>query len=383
MRLNSVCKAVLLFAALSSSAVAQYATGFEGLTASATGTTLTGQDSFYLPAGSIDFKAFTYAGSSLGVPANPNGGSVFVAGTGPGSPTFARAQRDLTYGTGTWRLGFDILGLFTGTPPSAQNLGSFSVQPFPGSQGFIALATLTDPVTATNWNVNYVWFDAAGVQLQEVVPDPAFQSLSLNHWYRWETDVNLTTNQILEVRLVDLATNTTATYVPVGRYLLGGTTPAPTPSGFRMFAGGGVSGNTLAFDNVSIDTFTPPCSSLTVGGSGQPASTLTFDLTGAAAQAPALLLIGVHEGTTVMQIGVLGTLSLGLAQPLVPVMMGLTDATGAASLSINVPPGNLPLVTLFAQAMTVVFTPPSHGPPSLDFCTSDVESFEFGGPSIN
>ena len=150
-----------------------------------------------------------------------------------------------------------------------------------------------------------------------------------------------------------------------------------------MFGGGGVGGNTLAFDNVSIGDFTPPCSSLTVGGSGQPSTTLTFDLTGAAAQAPAILLIGVLEGTTVMQFGVLGTLSLGLAHPYAPSMMGLTDPTGAASLSINVPPGHLPQMTLFAQAMTVLFTPPSHGPPSLAFCTSDVESFEFGGLAIN
>ena len=378
MRPDSACTAALLIAALSSSAVGQYASGFEGLTASATGTTLTGQDSFYLPAGSNDFKAFTYAGSSLGVPANPSGGSVFVAGTGPGAPTFARAQRDLTYGTGTWRVGFDILAQFSGTLPSSQNLGSVSVQPFPGSQGFIALATWTDPVTASTWNVNYVWFDAAGVQLQEVVSVPGFLSLSINHWYRWETDVNLTTNQILAVRLVDLATNTTATYLPVGRYLLGGTTPAPTPTGFRMFAGGGFSGNTLAFDNVSIGGFTPPCSNLTVGGSGQPGSTLTFDLTGAAPQAPAVLMIGLQEGTTVHQFGVLGTLTLGLAHPYTPRMMGLTDATGAASLSINVPPGNLPQLTKFAQAMTIVFTPGSHGPPSRTYCTSDVESFEWG-----
>jgi hypothetical protein len=80
----------------------------------------------------------------------------------------------------------------------------------------------------------------------------------------------------------------------------------------------------------------------------------------------------------VIRIGVLGTLSLGLEQPIVPVMMGLTDANGAASLEIRVPPGNLPLLTLFAQAMTVVFTPPNHGAPSLDFCTTDVVPFLLG-----
>ena len=66
---------------------------------------------------------------------------------------FGRAQRDMSYsdGTGVWTAGFDILTTYTGVLPSAQNAGSVSIQPFPGSQSFIALARWTDATTATRW----------------------------------------------------------------------------------------------------------------------------------------------------------------------------------------------------------------------------------------
>jgi hypothetical protein len=276
MRLDPNCVLVLSLLACATPAVAQYATGFEGLTASAAGTALTGQDGYYLPAGSVTFNAFTYAGNSLGVPANPGGGNIFVAGTGPGSPTFARAQRDLVFGTGTVRIGFDVLAQFGGTLPSAQNLGSVSLQPSATAQSFIALARWSDPLTAANWNADYVWFDAAGTSLTESVGDPGFQNLAVNHWYRWETDVDFATNQVLQVRLTDLTTLLTASFDPVGRFMTGGAASAPAPTAFRMFAGGGVAGNTLAFDNIGIDDFTVPCADLAVGGSGAPGGTLTL-----------------------------------------------------------------------------------------------------------
>jgi hypothetical protein len=109
------------------------------------------------------------------VPANPGGGSIFVAGNGPGSPVFARAQRDLVFGTGTWRIGFDVLAQYAGTLPTAQNLGSVSLQPSATAQSFIALARWTDVNTATNWNADYVWFDAAA-SLAESIGDPGFRT---------------------------------------------------------------------------------------------------------------------------------------------------------------------------------------------------------------
>jgi hypothetical protein len=241
-------------ALLASVASAQYSTGFEGVAGSPAGTVLTGQDGYYLPAGTVnvDFLAFTYAGNALGVTPNPTGGSQFVSVTGPGAGTFGRAQRDFAYSPGKSTIAFDIHASYIGVLPASQNLGSVSMQPFPGSQSFISLATWTDINTATTWAMNYVYFDAAGVQVQEAILDPAFQNLSVSTWYRWETDIDLVTNAITCARITNLATGTMAVYPIVGRYMLGGTAGSTAPTGYRIFSGGGAAGNTLAFDNVAI-----------------------------------------------------------------------------------------------------------------------------------
>ena len=64
---------------LATSVAAQYSTDFEAptFTGSAAGTGVNGQDGFYIPAvtGSIDASIYTYAGNTVGVPANANGGA--------------------------------------------------------------------------------------------------------------------------------------------------------------------------------------------------------------------------------------------------------------------------------------------------------------------
>lgn len=117
-----------------------------------------------------------------------------------------------------------------------------------------------------------------------------------------------------------------------------------------------------------------PCSDLTVTGSGGNNTTLTFALSGGAPRSPALMVVGDTTGQFSINIGNLGTLELGLLPPFGLVSMGFTDASGAASTSVRVP-RNAPGLDLFAQGFTVQF---SANPPSLDFCTSDVESFRFG-----
>lgn len=288
-------------------------------TGSAGGTVITGQDAFYIPVvDSQDGLVYTYTGNALGLPQNPNGGSQFAGVTGgaPALPVpFARAQRDISYGDGggggdsdccidngtpgcddpdcqqavcdfdpfccdstwddicaghaadlcgdlcgvggggIWTVSFDIATTFVGKLPSAQNIGSFSTQLFPNAATFIALARWTDPATAANWNADYVWFNAAGTQLTEQVDDPGFQNLEIDHWYRWSTTFDLDTNQITEVTLTDLTTNTTVTHNPVDKYLWGGAAGAPAPNGFRFFAGAAtVEGNAIGFDNVDIST---------------------------------------------------------------------------------------------------------------------------------
>lgn len=247
--------AVVLAAAAGASA--QYQDNFEAplYTGSAAGDDLVGQNGYYnpIPASSVSGKVHTYAGNPYGLPQNPNGGRQFVAAEGPGGGIFSRNQKDTPYtGVGIWTAAYDFAIAYTGVAPASQNLGSFSTQVFPGAATFIALATWTDPATATNWNADYIWFDAAGTQIQAQVPNPAFQNLALNHWYRWSTTWNMATNQILEVAITDLTTNVTTVQPIADRYLFGGAAGAPLPTGFRMFGGGGTAGNVTAWDNISI-----------------------------------------------------------------------------------------------------------------------------------
>lgn len=240
-------------------AFAQFESDFDSLAASADGTILTGQGTpaYYLPVnpGSTDFEVYTYSANTLRLPQNPTGGTQFIAGVGQADGNFERAQKDMVYGagTGTWTAAFDIAATYTGQLPTAQNIGSFSIQPFPGSQSFIALARWDDVATAAEWNADYVWFDVNGAQLTESVPNPDFQNLAIDHWYRWATTFSLDTNQILEVSLTDLTTGDVFTHNPADRWLEGGSGGSATPTGFRFFAGSSTAaGNVLGFDNISI-----------------------------------------------------------------------------------------------------------------------------------
>lgn len=259
--------ASLLVSLAAAQAPAGYTSLFEGIAGSPTGVDIwdplqpigtPGIDNYYWPAGttSVPHQVFTYAGNTLNVPMNPNGIVQFLAGTGPGGgTTYSRAQRDLSYGcnTGRWTFGTDVLVQFNGTLPATQNVGSLSAQPFPGGQSFIMLLRWSDVTTATTWNADYVWFDSvAAAQLTESVADPGFQNLAVNTWYRWETDVDLTSNRILEVRITDLLTNVTVSNAPLDRYMEGGSLGSAPPTGFRFFAGGSGAGNTIAWDNPRI-----------------------------------------------------------------------------------------------------------------------------------
>jgi hypothetical protein len=180
-----------------------------------------------------------------------------VAGTGPANSFFARAQRDVTFAiSDCWSCSFDVAVKYLGTLPAAQNVGSFSTQLFPGEATIILLARWVDVNTATNWNADIIWFDDAGNQLTEQIPDPHFQNLSKDEWYRWGFKFDLGTNQVRESCISFLSTGETYTYLPTNRYLWGGAAGAPPPTGFRLFAGasGGpeFAGTTLAFDNIDI-----------------------------------------------------------------------------------------------------------------------------------
>jgi hypothetical protein len=267
--------ALLLAAAGSADLVTDFeAPDYNG---SAAGVVLAGQQGWYNPvAGCADYYVFTYADNAFGVPQNPTGDDQFVAGEhGDWADSHARAEHDNTYTEEIWTVAFDICTRNIGELPALDNLGSYSFQPFgdyaaPSSRGCIILYTWFDVNTATNWNVSYVIYDDLGLPTPNyppvgAYPDPAWQNLEVDHWYRLSHIIDYTQNRIVEVSITDLNTNDTTTVTdPVDPatgaqfYLGGGANPGalPLPTGFRFFTGGGVSdaqpGNTVACDNLVV-----------------------------------------------------------------------------------------------------------------------------------
>jgi hypothetical protein len=241
--------------ALPGIAAAQYLQDFEALNGSPAGVVLTGQDGYYLPTGSTDFKCYTYAGNALGVVQNPDGGAQFIGGTGPGDGvTYARAERGVTFGPGRWELWYDFCGIYTGAPPGSNNLGSFSMRQASVNTVHINLLTWVDPANPTAINSTYIAYDQNGIQfpIPGTPPGPEWANLPPNHWYRARTVVDLDQNTIIEVGIRDLSGGNEAVYNPTGWYLIGGAAGGLPPDGIRFFGGGGTPGNTTCWDNTII-----------------------------------------------------------------------------------------------------------------------------------
>ncbi len=243
---------------------ADYVSGFEGLVGSWSGEPLTGQDGYYLPPGteSVDFLVYTYLDNQLMLPENPTGGLQFIGGTGPAGNVYARAQRDMSFaGDPVWNLAYDFAAAYLGSPPSANNIGSFSLR----NEGaavthYIHLMAWVDPATPTNFTAFFMGYDAAGNQHAQpgVSPGPAWENLDLNHWYRAWAKIDLDLNMFLEVGIIDLDTGVEEVFYPTDWYLAGGAGGASAmPESFRFFAGGSVAGNVLAFDNIEIVNLPP------------------------------------------------------------------------------------------------------------------------------
>ena len=120
------------------------------------------------------------------------------------------------------------------------------------------------------------------------------------------------------------------------------------------------------------------CATLTVTGTGAPGTSVVLTIDGSAAGAFAALAIGDTAGTTTIPLGSLGSLTLGLAQPFIALPMGMTNANGDVSRTIQVPNGTSG-IDLFGQGVTMVFTPPTGpGLPTITFCTTNVVPFHLG-----
>ncbi len=316
---------------------AQYTSDFENLNASAGGTVLTGQDGFYLPAG-VDFNAYTYAGNVLGFVQNPVGGEQFVAGEGPGDGTnYARAQRDITWGAGYVELEYDVAGQFLGTGTTVDNVGSFSVQPYPGSQDYIHLFSWVDPndpVAFKAWymsyNVNGGIHNAPGIS-----PGVAWDNLDVNHWYRFGTVLDFATNRIVYAWVTDLHTGLSDGVVLTDWYMEGGAAGKPAPTGFRFFAGGGNgSDNALAWDNMSSESVDFLA---TLDGSCPGA--VRLNITGATPSGKVAIVVGTNGGEFTNPNPPCPGITIDLTPPFLTGFPKIVKADANGNLSL---PGQLP-----------------------------------------
>jgi hypothetical protein len=248
-----------LVLSLAGTAAAQYGTDFEAFTASALGTPCAGQDGFYVPAvaGSIDGNLHTYAGNTLGIPANTNGGANFWAGVSAGGTAFARSQRAFTLPTGRIHVAFDVCCNYIGAAVTpTNNIGSFSFQPSTGSIYVNVLAAFPAGTVfpPTTWDANVV----AGTvtpptTATTILGDPAFQGLALGVWHRWAFTIDLATGFHVDFRITNGVTGITTVHVPAVPLLLPlSSVGAPLPTDFRFFAGGTTAGNVFAIDNFEI-----------------------------------------------------------------------------------------------------------------------------------
>lgn len=138
----------------------------------------------------------------------------------------------------------------------------------------------------------------------------------------------------------------------------------------------------------SMAAFLGAQSDLTVGGTLTSGGTVIFSVTGAPASSPTAVLVSTSAGQTTVGLG----LTIDLAAPFLPIAIASTDATGALSVTLNIPtvPASLSqTLNLNAQAVTVDLSgftvptlPGAGGPgsggfqiPTFTFVKSDVEAF--------
>ena len=124
------------------------------------------------------------------------------------------------------------------------------------------------------------------------------------------------------------------------------------------------------------------CATLAVTGTGAPGTTMTFSIDGSAANAFAFLVVGQAQGTLAVDLGPIGSLTLGVLPDFI-LPLGMTNLAGDVSLAAEVPNVQVPGQDLFGQGVTLGFTLPTMPPtgiPNLAWtlCASNVLGFHFG-----
>jgi len=136
--------------------------------------------------------------------------------------------------------------------------------------------------------------------------------------------------------------------------------------------------NLLLVATVAICGATIPaqCANLTITGNGAAGTILTLAIDGTEANQFAFLILGQNLGNTTLPLGPFGTINLDLVQPWFPFPIGLTDAAGDVSVTVDVPL-SLPTST-FMNAQGLTLGALSGQPPTLNTCTTNTVAFRIG-----
>ena len=117
------------------------------------------------------------------------------------------------------------------------------------------------------------------------------------------------------------------------------------------------------------------CGSLAITGTGAAGTQLGIAVSNATAGQIAILIFGETAGSTTVPLPMGGSLVLGLDLPFFPAPIGRADASGAASVQVQIPAGLGTQYSLQGQAVLVGF---SMNPFALNACASNVVPFTIG-----
>jgi hypothetical protein len=223
-------------------------------TGSQGGTSLTGQDNWYLGGGpgSPGGLVLTYLGN--GLPVAPGGGTQFAAIIGPS----AREQHDIDFSSAsTWYVTFDVLAHSFGSYTSP--VGTFTLV----NAATYAYEFRADEVwdsTGNSWSMLFDVYDSTGNSLtRQDTGIGAFHGLSQDHWYQEQVVFDAASNRLLSVSMYDPGQAGPVSFSPTGWYLRGGAS-APFSGDAILMYGGPSSGpgNGIAFDNIVLESVPEP-----------------------------------------------------------------------------------------------------------------------------
>lgn len=143
----------------------------------------------------------------------------------------------------------------------------------------------------------------------------------------------------------------------------------------------------LAAAAVATPALAQHCSQLGVSGQGHQGTMMAFTLSGGHPHAPAMMAVSGHQGQTSFSFGHMGMLQLGLGQPMMFAMMGMTGPMGSAHMSVQIPHHLMHRMQMYGQGFTMMmqhhqgYPGHHHGgmQMQLSFCTSNVMGFMVGG----